>query len=371
MVANALLLSAYDAKSHKLWRLRLAQMFPEIHWTQLALPPRNFNWRIRGNSLHWAINNREELVESYDLLLATSMVDLTSLRGFLPQLASVPSIVYFHENQFAYPDNLQRQDNIEPLLVPLYSALCADRIVFNSKYNKESFIEGVRSLFKRLPDKIPNIAIEKLLASSVVPVPITIPGNAISRSASSDCLEVVWNHRWEYDKDPELLLAIVERITSAALPIRLHVVGESFRQIPDPFKQIEKLLIQHCRDMKIEAGAFGYIEDENKYYGLLASSDVVLSTALHDFQGLSMQEACFLGCTPLAPDNLVYPEYLTAEFLYQSLDTKTETAQTVVDRLSQWWEFKTKGDALPKADLHKYSAEELRSSYSELFGLTS
>jgi hypothetical protein len=51
------------------------------------------------------------------------MVDLATLRGLIPDLAQIPSVLYFHENQFAYPAGQQRKENVEPVLVPLYSAL--------------------------------------------------------------------------------------------------------------------------------------------------------------------------------------------------------------------------------------------------------
>ena len=40
-----LLLSAYDAESHRYWREGLVSRFPEHHWQVLRLPPRYFNWR--------------------------------------------------------------------------------------------------------------------------------------------------------------------------------------------------------------------------------------------------------------------------------------------------------------------------------------
>ena len=93
-----LLLSAYDAQSHKYWREALVDEFPEHHWTQLVLPGRYFSWRIRGNSMQWALGAKATLDQPYDLVLATSMVDLASLKGFVANLANIPSILYFHEN---------------------------------------------------------------------------------------------------------------------------------------------------------------------------------------------------------------------------------------------------------------------------------
>ena len=61
---------------------------PKHDWTVLSLPARYFSWRIRGNSLSWAFGERERLQQPYDLIIATSMVDLTSLRGFVPVTGS-------------------------------------------------------------------------------------------------------------------------------------------------------------------------------------------------------------------------------------------------------------------------------------------
>ena len=371
MTKKILLLSAYDARSHKLWRNRLAQMFPDIDWTQLALPPRNFNWRIRGNSLHWAFNNRDELTANYDLLIATSMADLSSLRGLVPKLCELPTIVYFHENQFAYPGNRQREDNIEPLLVPIYSALCADKIIFNSIFNKETFLGGVRNLANKLPEKIPDCALKNLEDSLVIPVPISIPNHKSIDSKTSNCLEVVWNHRWEYDKGPGLLLEIANLLSISKSPIRLHIVGENFRQVPKEFDQIRDLLRKHANNIDIETGEFGFIEDEVSYYRLLSSCDAVLSTALHDFQGLAIQEACFAGCTPLTPNHLVYPEYLPESFLYHRHESDETTAKLVMERLQQWLTLKQENKTLPKINLKNYSAEKLRMNYEALFEFAS
>ncbi len=98
-----LLLSAYDALSHQYWRKGLVRAFPEYDWTVLTLPPRYFSWRLRGNSLTWAYSKREVLSAGYDLLICTSMTDLSALKGMVPALANVPVLCYFHENQFAYP----------------------------------------------------------------------------------------------------------------------------------------------------------------------------------------------------------------------------------------------------------------------------
>tara|TARA_B110000858_G_scaffold198436_1_gene264994 strand:- start:43276 stop:44358 length:1083 start_codon:yes stop_codon:yes gene_type:complete len=320
MTYRILLLEAYDAMSHKMWRGRLVELFPEHTWTQLVLPPRHFNWRIRGNSLQWALNETELLNQDYDLLIATSMVDLASLRGFIPSLAQLPTLLYFHENQFVYPlQSKARRNNVEPQLVPLYSALCADAIVFNSNYNRSTFLQGSKQLLEKLPDQLSPKLLARIENSIVIPVPLEefpLEPETARAEVPAQILEVVWNHRWEYDKGPKLLLRLAESILKQRLPIRLHVVGQQFRSSPVEFEEIAALLGQHAAALAIDQGSYGFVEKREDYIKLLRRCDVVLSTAEHDFQGLAIQEACSLGCTPLAPDALVYPEYIGSEFLY-------------------------------------------------------
>jgi len=98
-----LLLSAYDAASHKQWRQALVSNLSEHDWSVLTLPDRHFSWRIRGNALSWAAEQEKTLQQPFELIIATSMVDLATLKGIVPRLAAIPTLLYFHENQFAYP----------------------------------------------------------------------------------------------------------------------------------------------------------------------------------------------------------------------------------------------------------------------------
>ncbi|WP_315982672.1 tRNA-queuosine alpha-mannosyltransferase domain-containing protein [Aliamphritea spongicola] len=140
-----LLLSAYDADSHRYWHQNLIRQFPEHEWTLLTLPARYFAWRIRGNSLSWAFGEQRPLLEQpYDLVIATSMTDLSALKGMVPNLASIPSVVYFHENQFAYPATDNAHKSVEPQILNIYTAACADRILFNTTYNRDSFLVAHR-----------------------------------------------------------------------------------------------------------------------------------------------------------------------------------------------------------------------------------
>lgn len=314
-----LLLSAYDAKSHKRWRTGLEKQFPEYSWVQLHLPPRHFSWRIRGNSLSFALTHKEILSQSYDLLIATSMTDLSSLRGMVPELAKVPTILYFHENQFCYPRSNLQHASIEPQIVTLYSAICADQIVFNSDFNRSTFLSGVSQLLEKLPDHIPQGVVDGLESkSSILPVPLedelisVKPPSSRRAPDSTKPVNILWNHRWEYDKGPDRLLKCVESLP-VTLNIRFHILGQSFRRIPGEFTRLESVL-----EERGWLGKWGYVESIDEYRQLLASCQITLSTSMHDFQGLSVIEAALLGGFPLLPDREVYPEFFAAQHLYSS-----------------------------------------------------
>jgi len=364
---RVLMLSAYDAISHQLWRKRLKQVFRDYQWTELCLAPRHFTWRVRGNSLIWATTQREVLEQDYDFLVATSMVDLSSLRGFVPSLASIPTLLYVHENQFEYPQNRSDRKNVEPLLVPLYAALCADTVAFNSNFNRSSFLKGAASLLSKLPEQFPSSIMTRLNASVVIPVPLLDSSPRLTAADSNSALSIVWNHRWEFDKGPELLLAVVVALEAQKLPVQLHVVGQQFREQPIEFKEINNLLDSHAENTNIKRGLFGFIEDMNDYTALLETCDVVLSTAIHDFQGLAIQEACLKGCVPLTPDDLAYPEYIPEKYRYPVQSQIEATAGGAIEQIKNYCELKRQGELFCDVNLSAYQGDKIKRLYQAEF----
>ncbi len=362
-MAKILLLSAYDAASHRCWRQQLAAQFPEHQWTQLSLPARYFSWRIRGNSLSWAFS-QQQLSQHYDLVIATSMVDLSALRGFIPSLGQIPTLVYFHENQFAYPASQQQFSSIEPQMVNLYTALCADKVVFNSSFNRDSFLQGVQRLLKKLPDQVPTGLVERLTErSDVLAVPLVRTEAAPDQATEVHCdwrvstapvLKIAWAARWEYDKGPDRLLAIVEALEARGLDYRLCLLGQQFRQVPAAFQPLQ-------RDYSHRLVQFGFVESSLDYQGWLSSADVILSTAIHEFQGLAVLEAIAAGCVPLLPAREVYPELVATEYLYPSClqDIGAEAAGAA----EQLCRYHQQLPALP--DIGRYGWAQLRPRYRQ------
>lgn len=362
MSLRILLLSSYDADSHHYWHQGLVDHFPQYHWTRLTLPPRYFSWRVRGNPLSWAFGPQaKHLHQAYDLLIATSMVDLATLRGLIPQLTRLPTLLYFHENQFAYPLSSHAPQRVEPQMVSLYAALAADQLVFNSHYNQTSFLKGLQALLTKLPDQIPTGLTEHLARKSqVLPVPLTADCFHPPRASSQAALQVVWNHRWEYDKGPHRLLALIEQADLANLPVRFHIVGQQFRQQPAPFQQIHR----HFSHL---IGHWGYVAKVSAYRRLLQQADVVLSTAEHDFQGIALLEGVAAGAIPVAPERLAYPELLGSDWLYPShLAAPEQEAQQVVQRLRHYCHQKQQGTLPGAPDIRSLSWSALGPAYQAL-----
>ena len=79
--------------------------------------------------------------------------------------------------------------------------------------------------------------------------------------------------------------------------------------------------------------------DTEAYHRVLAGAAIVVSTAIHEFQGLAVMEAAGAGCRPLVPDALCYREQYPADYRYPSGD-----GAALCDRLRRWL-----GGGLPPA----------------------
>jgi len=304
---------------------------------------------------------REVLEGEYDLLLATSMTDLSALRGLVPALTRIPNVVYFHENQFAYPQSDRQLASVEPQILNLYTAVAADKVLFNSHYNRDTFMAGCDSLLARLPDYVPREQVAERLAGSEV-LPVGIEPQSASLRPPGERLSVLWNHRWEYDKGPQRLLALVEACEAEGLPVDFSIVGQQFRRQPPEFKAVQQCIE---RSQSLGLVNFGFVDDAEAYRRCLSQCDVVLSTAIHDFQGLAVLEAVASGCVPVVPDRLCYGEWFGEQFRYCGQQGGGETA-SALQMLSRRWQQKRRR-TLPECNIDGLYWECLAPQYRSQF----
>ena len=241
MARKILLLSAYDTYSHRYWRECLSQMFPDDQIISLHLPDRYFSWRERGNALSFFGRDLDVLQEGYDLVIATSMVNLACLKGLVPGLAAVPSFVYFHENQFAFPG--ESPAHVSARLTSIYTYLAADRVAFNSRWNRDSFFSGAQNFLRKMPDFVPKGLIESMKrACTLLPVPIP---TLEARWESAQIPLIIWNHRLEHDKGPEGLYECLVELKRAGFGFELALLGPRYRQCPEAFRKIRQEFSSH------------------------------------------------------------------------------------------------------------------------------
>lgn len=300
---HVLVVEPYFGGSHRAWAegYRAHSAF-EVEL--MTLPARWWRWRMRGGFVTLAERAAGLAGRGYrpDVILATDMVDLAGLRGLLPRSwAPVPSVLYLHESQLTYPDSPQLEPDLSYAFTNWTSALAADVCVFNSEYHRESFFEEVPRLLRQFPDHRHGHLVEEVRERSRV-VPVGVDLSWIRPSKSSPPL-VLWNHRWEHDKNPEeFLRAIVD--VAPDLDFRLALCGASFGNVAPGFARARDLL----GDRVV---AFGHAPLD-RYRSLVNQTDVVVSTALQEFFGISVVEAVAAGAVPVLPDRLSYPEIIPA-----------------------------------------------------------
>ena len=116
-------------------------------------------------------------------------------------------------------------------------------------------------------------------------------------------MRIVWAARWEHDKNPQLLLDSLRLLKDKTDQFEISVIGQSFRKHPPAFDDLKAEFETHIRH-------WGFVPNRQKYWEVLAESDVFVSTASHEFFGIAAAEAIAVGLHPLFPNALAYPEMI-------------------------------------------------------------
>ena len=316
------LLSPYHGGSHRAWAEGL-ERHCSAEITVIGLEDRHWRWRMQGAAL--AMAGQLHGQPRPDLLLATDMLDLAAFVGLARgYVGASPIVLYMHENQLTYPLReqtipaaraRQRQDQARFFgLINARSMAAADRVVFNSAFHQNAFFEALAELLERLPADGERDALLGLAdRCEVIPVGIET-GDLPQPDELPRAPLVVWNQRWEYDKNPAGLFAALEAVAARGVEFEVALCGECQGDRPSEFETG----IAALGGRVVHQGFL----PRHEYVRLLARSRVVVSTANHEFFGVSVVEAAVAGALPLLPNRLSYPEVVTAAYgdacLYES-----------------------------------------------------
>jgi glycosyltransferase involved in cell wall biosynthesis len=178
-------------------------------------------------------------------------------------------------------------------------------VFFNSAYHQASFLSALPSFLQQFPDHRELALVDSIRdKSEVLPLGMDLRSiDKVSPLKSSSSPVILWNHRWEYDKNPELFFETLFKLKAAGQDFKLVVLGEAFRHSPKIFKTAQKELVDHILH-------FGYAETRHQYLQWLRLSDILPVTSQQDFFGGSVVEAIYAGCYPLLPERLAFPEHI-------------------------------------------------------------
>ena len=269
----------------------------ELH----TLPARFWRWRMRGAALHFA--RAVARPADYDLLLVTDLMNVADLKA-LWGAKCPPILLYVHENQLSYPKPEGEQRDFQFAFTDIASALAADVVVFNSRYHRDAYFAMLPEVLRRMPEYEPAWIPEALAAKARVLYPgCRLPPARDCAGAGAGPPLVIWNHRWEFDKQPAAFFAALRRVQRAGAAFEVALLGENAQYVPQEFIAARKWLGERVVQ-------YGYLPSREAYLEWLGRGSVVVSTAIQENFGISVVEAAAAGCHPLLPNRLAYPEVL-------------------------------------------------------------
>ena len=189
----------------------------------------------------------------------------------------------------------------------MYFSMVADNVLFNSKFNMESFLGGIRGHLKLIPDhKLKDLDVLIRRKCAVVYFPIDFPPESESTQSetlsvvapvlgdcnigalcsnhsdilpaklcrlspleettdsdkrslchassgcnkledkSRKCLHIIWPHRWEHDKNPELFFQVLLKLKDEGVLFKLSVLGEEYTDVPGMYHYNIKNNLRLC-----------------------------------------------------------------------------------------------------------------------------
>jgi glycosyltransferase involved in cell wall biosynthesis len=324
----------------------------------VTLPARFWKWRMRGAALYFA--KKIPSLESYDALITTDLMSLSDYKTLSPGVCP-PALVYFHENQLTYPLAPGEHMDYQFGFTDITTALAAARVLFNSRTHCDAFFLRLPGFLKMMPEYRPNWVVDQIRSKADVLYPgCRFPANGFSHAESPGEVPplIIWNHRWEFDKNPDDFFQALDEVLGKGVEFRLALLGENSQAIPKAFIGAQG----RYGDRIIQ---YGYVESREDYIKWLQRGSIVISTAQQENFGISVVEAIRYGCVPLLPARLVYPEIIPEGFhsdvLYKD---KNELVQKLTRLITNYSGFQALRRELSIA-MGRFAWENLIGRYDE------
>ncbi len=302
------------------------------HIHLVTLPDRFWKWRMRGAAIY--LGNRIENPGQYDGLIVSSLLNLGDLKAMWGNDCP-PALVYFHENQLTYPSAPDNRPDHQPGFTNIITALTAQRVLFNSQTHMDAFMEALPQFIRIMPDFRPKWVTGAIVEKSAVAHPgchFSTTAQFTQRSNGKPPL-VIWNHRWEHDKNPEAFFQAMGEMVHMGIDFQLALLGERYERMPAEFEQAPKKFGRRLVQ-------YGHVPSRQDYFNWLDRGDLVISTAFQENFGISVVEAMWHGCLPLLPHRLSYPEILPdslhGEFLYDNPEDLKDKLKRLLTGLNQY-----------------------------------
>ena len=288
-------------------------------------------WRYRMKLSASEIIQNVDNLKDFDLIFVTSLCNIAELKALVGPTCP-PMVLYVHENQLTYPRSDQQKRDLQAEWIDFMNSVTADVVIYNSNFHRNSYHQELRTFIKEIPytPLSSEYWVKRAQQRSVTIYPGTDTADICSKKSSvNNVARIVWNHRWEYDKQPTLFLKTLIQCMDAGYDFEVILLGESSSNASKKYKNLINQLSKYLFH-------YGYVDSREKYFSLLASADIVVSTAIQENFGLSIVEAVQCGCFPLLPNRLSYPELIPEEYhedvLYDTDDELFSHLATILEK---------------------------------------
>lgn len=299
----------YYTGSHKYWADNLVR-HSKHNIELLSMVGRHWKWRMEGSAIHLAHEFKVKYKSSNypDIIVCSTMMDVALYKSLID--VNIPIFYFLHENQLTYPTSLRedRKEEFHYGFINYKSCLAADYLGFNSDYHLRTFTNALEKLLSRLPDyQSAQASLNEIRnKSKILWIGIELDRiNKIIKSRKalpSGPPIILWNHRWEHDKNPQLFSNLLHHIRDRNIKFRLVLLGDN-----SEFSTIYKALLQDFAENILHQG---FVVDFKAYVSLMAGSHIYPVTSSQDFYGISVLEAISCGPTPILPANRVYSDFV-------------------------------------------------------------